>query len=66
MYRTVEPRFCWEHGNMVKNKNNWGFRVQIFEDNFWFYFFFFAASRVALVSLEREREFLTLFFCRGE
>lgn len=29
-------------------------------------FFFFAASRVALVSLEREREFLTLFFCWGE
>ena len=31
-----------------------------------FFFFFFAASLVALVSLEREREFLTLFFCRGE
>lgn len=30
------------------------------------FFFFFAASRVALVSLEREREFLTLFFCGGE
>ena len=35
--------------------------MQIFEDNFWF-FFFFAVSHVVLVSLEREREFLTLFF----